>query len=285
MSWKVKAKHALLAAEELCGIEWARDKVWAARGILTAPVLVFHRVTDDIPGDGITVSTRRFREIVRNLKDHYNPIPLARLLDYLAKGETWPAKTVVVTFDDGYLDNHAHAAPILAEYGVSATFFVTTDAIGSDRVMPWDAQLPRRLPWMDWHHVRELRTRGFEIGSHTLTHPDLGKLPPSDACVEIAGSKEKLEQELGSAVTSFAYPFGGKGNITEENRELVKRAGYSCCCSAYGGFVRLATDRFNIHRLGVNSWYSDTREIDFEIRIAAPWRWGKIAADGSDAAS
>ena len=121
MSWKLKAQRALLAAEELSGVEWARDKVWAARGILTAPVLVFHRVTDDIPGDGITVSTRRFREIVRNLKRHYRPISLAQLLDYLAKGQTWPAKTVVVTFDDGYHDTLA-AVEKLRALGITSRY-------------------------------------------------------------------------------------------------------------------------------------------------------------------
>ncbi len=280
MNYRRIGKSTLLGAEKGLGIEWLRDKMWAARGITPATNLLFHRVTNEIPEDGITVTPERFREIIRYVAQHYRPISLSKLLDHLERGENWPPKTVIVTFDDGYLDNYKSAAPILAEYRVPATFFVVVDAIGSERIMPWDKHQKARLPWMDWNHVREMHAQGFEIGSHTLTHPDLGELRGSQAWEEIAASRTKLEDALGAPVSLFAYPFGGKKHLTDKNRELVRKAGYRCCCSAYGGFITLASDVFNVQRVGVNNWFSHPSDLDFEIRVGAPWRWLRIASAG-----
>jgi peptidoglycan/xylan/chitin deacetylase (PgdA/CDA1 family) len=273
VDYKRIAKLTLLGLERQLGIEWLRDKVWTARKTLPAPVLLFHRVTDDIPEDGITVSRQRFRAVIRNLREHYRPISLSELLNCREHGRMWPARTVVVTFDDGYRDNYEYAGPILAEFKVPATFFATVDAIGTECVMPWDENLQQRVPWMTWSQVRELHAQGFEIGSHTLTHPDLGQVRGPRAWEEISKSKTRLEDALGARVSLFAYPFGGKRNFCEENRELVRQAGYRCCCSALEGFVTLKSDPFNLRRISVNNWYSDPSDLDFEIRLAAPWRW------------
>ena len=276
MNSKQVVKSTVLVLERYLGVEWLRDRIWATRSTLPAAALLFHRVTNKIPEDGITISTERFRAIIRSVAQHYNPMSLSKLVDHLERGETWPPRTVVVTFDDGYRDNYEFAAPILAEYNVPTTFFLTTDAIGSEDVMPWDECLPRHVPWMDWHQVRELHAQGFEIGSHTLTHPDLGQLRGPQARAEIADSKSKLEDALGAAAAHFAYPFGGKKNFCEENRELVRRAGYRSCSSAYGGFITPKSDAFDLQRIGVNNWVSHPSDLDFEIRIAAPWRWRRI---------
>jgi len=281
LNYKRMTRSALLQLETHLGIERLRDRLWAARKTLPAAVLLFHRVTNDIPEDGITVSKQTFRVMIENLAQRYKPISLRALLDHHDRGELWPSRTVVVTFDDGYRDNFENAAPILAEFGVPATFFVTVDAIGTERVMPWDEHLKGRVPWMSWSQVREMHSRGFEIGSHTLTHPDLGQLRGPRAWEEISDSKAKLEDQLGAPAPSFAYPFGRKENFCEENRQLAQRAGYRCCCSAYGGFFTLASDAFNVRRIGINNWLANSSDLDFEIRIAAPWRWPQVSADRS----
>jgi peptidoglycan/xylan/chitin deacetylase (PgdA/CDA1 family) len=285
VNYKRLVRSAILQSETRLGIERLRDKRWAAQKILPAAVLLFHRVTDDIPEDGITVSKRTFRVMMENLARHYKPISLHALLDHRDRAEMWLPRTVVVTFDDGYRDNYEYAAPILEEFRVPATFFLTIDAIGSERVMPWDEHLKGRVPWMNWSQVLEMHSRGFEIGSHTLTHPDLGQLRGPRAWEEISGSKAKLEDHLGAEAPFFAYPFGRKENFCEENRELARKAGYRCCCSAYGGFFNLASDAFNLQRMGINSWLSSPSDLDFEIRIAAPWRWREVSADGRGSSS
>ncbi len=272
-------KEILLGGARYSGAEWLRDRFWAFRGLLPAAVVLFHRVTDTIPEDGITVSTARFRAMVQALKEHYQPVSLTVLLEHLEQKKAWPERTVAVTFDDGYRCNHAEAAPILAEAGVPATFFVTADLLGTDRTLPWEENLRGRVHWMTWPQVRELAGQGFEIGSHTLTHCDLGSVRGSDARREIFDSKTKIEQELGREVRLFAYPFGGRENMVPENRELVAEAGYQCCCSAFGGFVTPFSDPFALPRIALNSWFATVNEMHFELRSMAPWRW--LRPDGA----
>ena len=275
MHYRKLLKRALVRSVQLSGAENVRDKLWASRGKLPAAIVLFHRVTDDIPEDGITVSTARFRWVVRELRDHYHPMSLTDLVDHVERQIPWPERTVVVTFDDGYRDNYECAAPILAEYGVPATFFILADAIGTDYVLPWEEHLRGRVPWMELDQARDLLRQGFEIGSHTLLHLDLGKLTGEEARREIFDSKKKLEDLLSTQITTFAYPFGGGENLLPEERELVRKAGYRCCCSAFGGYADLQSDLFNLCRIPIDSSYITPVELHFELRNPAFWRWWK----------
>ncbi len=173
---------------------------------------------------------------------------------------------MVVTFDDGYLDNFNCAAPVLKEYGVPSTFFITAGLIGTNHVTPWDEHLRGHVPWMTWPQVRELQAQGFDIGSHTMTHIDLGVVDPKVARQELQESKQVLEDRLGTRIPLFAYPFGGRQHLNDYNARLIKEVGYKCCCSAFGGFVTLDSDPFNIRRIGVNNWYESPAYLDFELR-------------------
>jgi peptidoglycan/xylan/chitin deacetylase (PgdA/CDA1 family) len=270
-------KELILNGVQYSGAEWLRDEIWARRGLLPAVVALFHRVTDTIPEDGITISSARFRQIVRTLKADYRPMSLSELVEHVEQKRTWPRRTVVVTFDDGYRCNYEEAAPILADAGVPATFFVVTELMGTDHVAQWDKHLSGRIHWMDWRQVRELAARGFEIASHTLTHLDLGRIRGAEARREIFDSRTRLEQELGQEVRHFAYPFGGRENLLPENRELVMEAGYRSCSSAIGGFVAPSSDIFNLRRIALNSWVTCDSELHFELRTVAPWRWRRPA--------
>ena len=271
MKLKRALKYGLVHLSRFSGAELVRDTLLQARGRTPATVLLFHRVNDDIPEDGITVSTARFRTVIRAIRERYHPLTLTQLLDHLDEKTPWPRGSVVVTFDDGYLDNFSSAAPILAEYGVPATFFIVANAMGTGRVMPWEQHLQGRVTWMTWNQVRELHRQGFEVGSHTLTHPDLGKVRGAEAWREISESKTKLQDELGAPVPLFAYPFGRRANLLEENRDLVRKAGYRCCCAVVGGFVRPDSDRFDILRRPVDQHYTRATDLDYEIRTAL-WR-------------
>ncbi len=273
MSLKHAIKTGLLRALEVSGAELMRDRLLAAHRRLPAAIVVFHRVSDQISEDGLTVSTTRFRWILRTLREHYHLLPLSHLVSHLEQALPWPPRTVAVTFDDGYRDNFEFAAPILAELAIPATFFITAGAIGTDRVMFWDEHLRGRVPWMDWDQVRAIHAQGFEIGSHTMNHADLGRVGPEQAWQELTRSKAKLEDELGAEVTLFAYPFGRTENMNEENRALVREAGYRCCCSCCGGFVTPQDDPFRLKRTPMDPWFTSPVELHYELRRLAPWRW------------
>ena len=198
-------------------------------------ILLFHRVSDIVPPDGLTVDVRRFREFCALMRRRYRVVPLAEIFRELRDGTPPAAGTVAITFDDSYADN-LPAAEVLHEYGLPATFFVPTDYIGTDRMFPWDAHLPR-LGNLSWADVRRMVALGHEIGSHTASHPDLAKLSIEETRDELVRSKGVLEDQLGRPVRYLAYPFGSRDNFRSEQLPLVYEAGYEGCVSAVHGFV------------------------------------------------
>jgi peptidoglycan/xylan/chitin deacetylase (PgdA/CDA1 family) len=206
---------------------------WQGRRAMA--VVLFHRVIDQIPHDGLTVSTTWFRGFCSLMRDRFNVVPLAELHSLLLSNEAPPSRTVAITFDDCYYDNLA-AARVLAEHRLPATFFLPTRYVGTDHVFPWDADLPR-MPNLDWHDVLEMHSLGHEIGSHSVSHPDMGAIDRDEARRELADSKKTLEDRLQRAVRWFAYPFGDRSNFKPEYLPLVYDAGYDVCFSAMKGFI------------------------------------------------
>ena len=145
-----------------------------------------------------------------------------------------------------------------------------TGFIGTDRVAPWDNEAGIESQWMSWDDVRALGGSGFEIGAHTVNHVDLGTTALNEASVEIAESKRRLEDELGRKITMFSYPFGRADQITEENRGVVRDAGFSCCFSAYGGTVGPQDDPYRLERTPISLWYASPFQFGFETMVAQP---------------
>ena len=107
--------------------------------------------------------------------------------------------------------------------------------IGSERPFPHDVQRRRqRQPHMTWDDLRALAAQGFDIGSHTRSHADLGTIPLSEAELELRGSRERLEQELRQSIKLFAFPYGRRRNMRPDTIAAAKRE-YEVCCAAYGG--------------------------------------------------
>jgi peptidoglycan/xylan/chitin deacetylase (PgdA/CDA1 family) len=198
--------------------------------------MLFHRVTDEVPEDGLTVSPARFERMCQMLQRSFRVVPLAEALRLIRSAEPIRRRTVAITFDDSYRDNLL-AARVLARYGLPACFFVPTAFIGTRRVFDWDRGL-QRLPNLTWDDVREIARMGFEIGSHTMSHPNLAALSHDETRTELIGSKEVIERQLGTAVRWFAYPFGGPNDFRPDQVPLIEETGYEACLSGYGGFIQ-----------------------------------------------
>ncbi|MHB9035693.1 MAG: polysaccharide deacetylase family protein [Armatimonadota bacterium] len=112
-----------------------------------------------------------------------------------------------ITFDDGYLSVYEHAYPIMSERQIKATVYVVVDAVGG--LNDWDRKAGDQTePMMTDAQVREMADAGFEVGSHTLTHPHLTELDDHELRREVVDSKRKLEDMIGREVVSFSYPYG-----------------------------------------------------------------------------
>jgi peptidoglycan/xylan/chitin deacetylase (PgdA/CDA1 family) len=229
-------------------------------------VVAFHRVTDDLREDGITCSAKKFEAFCAFFRERFRVMPLSEQIARCNAGES-VGGSLSITFDDGYLDNIEVAAPILQRLGLPATFFVTTGFVGSRTVAAWDDCFPIPPRWMSWDDVRSLVSRGFEIGNHTDTHLNMAAADLWQASQDLIAAREKLTEHLGVTPSLFAYPFGGKENITEPMRELVRRSGFNCCLSCFGGLNSAAPDPFYLKRIGIAENFAGPEHFAFEFAL------------------
>lgn len=123
-------------------------------------------------------------------------------------------KTLVVTFDDAHSSVGELAAPVMAELGLPGTVYVPTGYPDTDRPMAWDGydiwlgtEHEHELGCMGWEQLRGLGAAGWEIGSHTKTHPRLSKIGDEPIKTELIESRRECEEKMGAPCTSIAYPY------------------------------------------------------------------------------
>ena len=224
------------------GLVRARSR-WPLPKRAAAQVLGYHRVDD--AGDGLCVHPTRFTTQMRILsRQRESGRAVLRLEDLLVmlRSGTAPQRSVVLTFDDGWADNHRHALVPLAEHGLPATIFIPTTFLGTHR-------------YMSRNQVREIMAAEIDIGSHTRTHPDLRKCTPAELETELRGSKEELEDWFGVEITSFAYP---SGLTNERVRAAVAAAGYRTAVSTRRGWMTAEADRYLVPRNFVEDFSDST---------------------------
>ena len=240
----------------------ARSAAWLVRtrGRLDASglrILFYHRISDD--RDELAVTPKAFVEQMNYLAAQaYRVVDVLTAIDLLDAGEPL-ARTVGLSFDDGYLDVAEHALPILSERGFRATVFVAPAVTDGEASFSWYKQQPELLTWEDIAELDRDGTLRFE--AHSLTHPELPALSAAEARREITGSKVALESRLGRVVRAFSYPSGLFG---EREQQLAASAGFSAAVSCEPGINDRRTDRFALRRRQV-----DARDslLDFRAKL------------------
>lgn len=265
---KTLVKTALLTAYKYSGVPRLQEYCARRAGRSFLTVLVFHRVSDEIPEDGLTVGTQRFRAICRMLRHGFHVVPVAEIVRLLHAGTPLPPRMVAITFDDCYRDNLG-AARLLTEHGLPGCFFIPTAFVGTDTVFPWDQAL-KRMPNLSWDDVRSLAALGHEIGSHTVTHPNLGATTAEQTRQELVDSKRTLEAQLQRPVRWFAYPFGGPENVQQGQLGLVAEAGYEACFSAHGGVVRAGHSSLLLPRTPV-PYFGSVLNLELHLTGCLDW--------------
>lgn len=168
------------------------------------PILCYHQIRDWRPKDSKSakdyiIPTAAFREHMQMLADSgYHTVLPDQLYAYLTTGAPLPSKPIMLTFDDGDLDQYETAVPILDKHGFKGAFFIMTVAIGRRG----------KQPYMDKAQIKDLSDRGHLIGAHTWDHHNVKKYTGEDWKIQIEEPKAKLEAIIGKPVKYFAYPFG-----------------------------------------------------------------------------
>ena len=181
------------------------------------PILCYHqirewRAKDSKSAKDYICPTSVFEAQMKMLADSgYHAILPDQLYAYLTTGAPLPSKPVMITFDDGDLDQYETAVPILEKHNYKAAFFIMTVAIGRRGYQPY----------MDKQQIKDLADRGHTIGCHTWDHHNVKKYQGQDWVTQIEEPTKKLEAITGKPIKHFAYPFGLWNH--EATVELKKR--------------------------------------------------------------
>jgi peptidoglycan/xylan/chitin deacetylase (PgdA/CDA1 family) len=205
------------------------------------PILMYHRFGYE-PGS-LFVTPENFKQQLDYLKNRgYEVISLDELVQGIKNNRRFKHNTVVITIDDGYLDNYTRAYPILRKYNFPATIFIISDSIGE------------KEDFINWQQARQMFKHNISFGGHTRTEAYLPSVKKKEILWdEIAGCKEVIERNLKVPVDYFCYSGGG---FTDQIKEMVKQAGYKGACTTDRGLSRLNKDIYELKRVKVTN--SDT---------------------------
>lgn len=212
------------------------------------PVLMYHHVTPS--GGMIAVTPQVFEQQIAGLaRAGYTSLGAAQLAEFLAGGRV-PEKSVLITFDDGYLNNWTYAHPVLQRYGMKAVLFLVTGWAGDGPVRPHAGQAGPLPASPDHHATKQLIAEGradevivrwseaqamlaagtFEIHSHTHTHTRWDKQCGPDVAAkrehiarELADSRAALAQHLGQASDHLCWP---QGYFDADYVQAARQAGF-----------------------------------------------------------
>jgi len=199
-------------------------------------ILAYHCIGYE-KNNGLKMPEQQFRQQMKYIKDKgYSTITLEQLYTFMVNNKPIPEKSVVITFDDGYVDNYQYAYPILKEFNLKATVFVISKTID------------KRKNYMTSNQLKELQAYGIDIQGHTLDHEDLTTLSYIKQLNTLKESKITLEKILGKKVNYIAYPYA-KYNV--DTIKAAMNAGYTMGFILGGRVARKNNGIYTLHRLSV----------------------------------
>jgi len=219
-------------------------------------VLIYHSIGSQAYGDTRMLSTLSKSQFINhlNMLEDITVLPLHTMECFSNS-----VSGIVLTFDDGYIDNLTVAAPLLIEKKMPFTVFVVGDFIRKSKNGFLSPLMLKELSKMP----------GVTIGSHGMTHVDLRRLNKSDLTAELRDSKKYLEDLLGIPVDKISYPYGGT-NITVMN--AATKAGYKIGCSSRFDINSFDRYRMMLNRCAILSY--DTNKILYQ-KLQGCWDWYK----------
>lgn len=207
------------------------------------PVLFYHYIGNnpnsaDLQRDILSITPDKFTEQMKYLKENgYTTISYDTLYAALSGNATLPAKPVILTFDDGYIDFYYNAYGILRAYGLSATVFVPTGLVGKPAYLTWDM-------------IKEMYGSGvISFGAHSVHHYHLSSLSPDMVYQEVYESKKDLQDHLGLNINYMAYPYGDTSPMVVAQ---VQKAGYIGAAGTWASKIQSQGTIYNSPRLRIS---------------------------------
>lgn len=222
---------------------------------VSVPILYYHYIglnpnPADKARDALSVAPDKFDEQLAYLtKAGYSTIDLDTLYAGLNGHISLPAKPIILSFDDGYIDFYINAYPILRRYNFRSVAFIPTGLIGTGYYLSWD-------------QIKEMNSSGLvSFEAHSINHPNLVSLSDSDLNLEISQSKKDLSAQIGKPVNFFAYPYGASD---ERVWQAVKNAGFIGAVGTWVGRIESEGNIVDMPRMKVGGGWSLT---DFKTNL------------------
>jgi peptidoglycan/xylan/chitin deacetylase (PgdA/CDA1 family) len=160
------------------------------------PIILYHWIATSPIDSQYYVPPEKFDEEMKLLHDWgYTTITTEMLIKAITEGADLPPRPILITFDDGHLNNYTNAFPIMQKYGFTGVLYIIVNYMGTDNYMNAD-------------QIKEMAAAGWEVGSHSISHLDLTSLEPYRQRREVVESRTLLETALGVPILTIAYPFG-----------------------------------------------------------------------------
>ena len=208
------------------------------------PILNYHYVSvapedADAVRKDLSVSPAEFEAQLRYLrKAGFTSITLDDLMLHLTIGHALPDKPIILTFDDGYIDNYQFAFPLLREYGYEGTFFLITAF-----------QDEARPNYMSWDNVIEMHAAGMEFGAHSYNHADLRGQSTDYLVWQILGPRKAIEERIREPVRFFCYP---SGRYDDQVIAVLHSAHYWGAVTVHQGTIQCSEAPFELKRVRVH---------------------------------
>lgn len=204
------------------------------------PILCYHDV-NPTKGNNLLLNPDKFRQQMKYLKDNgFFTLTLDELYGYLRENASIPSKSIVLTFDDGYIGNYTYAYPILKEFGFTATIFMISECVDKG-------------PYLTSGQIKELSEYGIDIESHTTDHSDLTKLSLSKQIDIMKESKHSLEKLLNKPIDYIAYPYG---KLNDNSKKAAAAAGYKMAFNVQGTLTDKKDNIYNLDRFYIGNNFS-----------------------------
>lgn len=198
-------------------------------------VLAYHAISRDWPATLATAPDRFETQLEHLLRHGYEGTTFAAAVhvasgDATGNGNGAGRRPLCVTFDDAFRSVFERAFPVMEKLGITGTVFVPTAYVGQDQPMRWPGieqwlgtKHEDELACMSWDELSQLADSGWEIASHTRTHPHLTEIDDGQLREELVASRDEIAEKIGVPCRTLAYPFG---DHDERVQRAVRDAGY-----------------------------------------------------------
>ncbi len=209
----------------------------------------------DVYRRDLSVTPERFAEHLDYLQQSgYTAVTLDDLLYALTQGRPLPDRPVILTFDDGYVDNYENAFPLLTAHGFIGHFFIITDFVNQGRE-----------GYLSWQQIEEMAAAGQRFGSHSRDHPNLSNRSVDYLVWQALGSKEAIEEHLGYHPRWISYP---SGEYDSRTIAVYRSAGYWGGLATQQGAHHSLDEIFEIRRIRVRGAHTAD---DLAMLLALDW--------------